>query len=100
VFPFDIEEATFLAPEMDRIMTTNELIATRARALEKRTEDLERMKDMIIREYDFRPGSLVLVRNSSAESGLKNKYEPRYSLKWTGQYQSLGSPRSDYSRTT
>ena len=95
-FPFDIEEATFLAPNLRRAVTTEELIASRARALERRTEDIEEMRQQIwrrrrelagvkaerhrniIRDYDFQRGQLVLVRNSGAEGGLQNKYKPRY----------------------
>jgi hypothetical protein len=96
VFPFDIEEATFLAPNLDRLTTTEDLIAIRARSLEKCEDDLAKMKQMIwkrrqelaghflkkhkhiIKDYDFEPGRLILVRNSSEDSGLKNKYRPRY----------------------
>jgi hypothetical protein len=96
VFPFDVEEATYLAPGLSNLVSTDSLIAIRARQLQKRPEDLESMKRLIweqrrknaglfakknkniIRDFDFTPGKLVLVRNSAAESGLRNKYLPRY----------------------
>lgn len=31
-----------------------------------------------MQDFQFEPGRLVLVRNSADESGLKNKYFPRY----------------------
>jgi hypothetical protein len=95
-FPFDIEEATYLAPSLDRTVSTEELVALRARQLEKREDDLQAMKEAIwkrrrelagefskrnehtIRGYHFEPGRLVLVRNSGDEGGLRNKYKPRY----------------------
>jgi hypothetical protein len=96
VFPFDIEEATYLAPNLNRLVPTTTLIAERLRQLEKRSEDLAKMKETVwirrrelagdflkkyehtVKDYDFQPGRLVLVRNSGDESGLKNKYKPRY----------------------
>ena len=35
-------------------------------------------KENRIRDFNFLPGRLVLVRNSAEDSGLKNKYRPRY----------------------
>jgi hypothetical protein len=64
--------------------------------LEKRELDIQNMRELIwklrrtraaefekkfqhvIKEYDLPPGRLVLVRNSAEDSGLKNKYKPRY----------------------
>lgn len=95
-FPFDIEEATFLSPGLQGIVPTPTLIAIRARQLEKRAEDIEMMRKLVyqyrkklgenflrnnqhvIRDFEFKTGSLVLVRNSAEDSGLKNKYYPRY----------------------
>jgi hypothetical protein len=95
-FPFDIEEATFLAPNIAQLMDSNTLVAIRARQLEKRETDVQNMQQLIwklrrtraaefekkfhhvIKNYDLPPGRLVLVRNSAEDSGLKNKYKPRY----------------------
>jgi hypothetical protein len=95
VFPFDIEEGTFLA-SMDNWVDTTTLLAIRSRQLEKRQSDLQHMQELVwqyrrklgglfaeknaktIKEYNFTPGKLVLVRNSKEDTGLKNKYKPRY----------------------
>ena len=42
LLPFDLAEATDLAPKMDQVMSTEELIAQRAKMLQKRPQDLER----------------------------------------------------------
>ena len=94
VFPFDIEEATYLAPNLSSLLDTETLIAFRARQLEKREDDLRKMKDFVwahrkslagifelrhkhtIRDYDFALGPLVLVHNSAEDTSLKNKYKP------------------------
>jgi hypothetical protein len=95
VFPFDLSEATFLG-NLNIWVSTENILAVRSRQLQKREEDLERIKEMVwqyrrklagifsekhahtIKDYNFGPGKLVMVRNSGAESGLKNKYHPRY----------------------
>jgi hypothetical protein len=87
IFPFDLAEATFLAPLPERgAFTTTDLIAWHARQLQKRTEDLTAIKEKVlkaryssirdfekrfrdfekrfrasIKDYDFAPGALVLV---------------------------------------
>src|ERR1700761_615296 len=96
IMPFDIAEATYLVPELETPKTTEELIALRARQLEKQPEDLERMKQQIwqsrklaasefvrrfetsIRRYNILEGELVLVRNSAKEMDLGKKWKPRY----------------------
>ena len=96
LLPFDLAEATYLAPALAHTMTTADLLAARARQLEKREEDIEMMRQRVykarkqsakefskkfrntIHEFNFLPGKLVLVRNSAAEGGLVNKYFPRY----------------------
>ena len=72
----------------------DDLIALRARQLQKRPEDLatiadrlyeahqESTRDFIKRnantiiDYDFKPGTLVLVRNSAVENELSRKTKP------------------------
>jgi hypothetical protein len=96
LLPFDIEEATYLAPTQDFGMTTEELIAVRAQQLAKRPEELEAMRERVtdyrrgnlerfekkhasqIVDFDFKPGSLVLVRNSRVEESLDRKTKARY----------------------
>ena len=96
VMPFDITEATYLVPELANPLTTDELIALRAKQLEKRDEELEIMRKRLwnarkmaaeefnrrfgrsIKTYDIKPGDLVLVRNSAQEADLGRKWKPRY----------------------
>ena len=96
ILPFDITLATFLVPELTKPLSTADLIATRARQLEKRDADLAAIRENVlksrfasiqhferqfantIRNHDFRPGDLVLVRNSSLDSELRRKTKPRY----------------------
>ena len=94
--PLDIAEATYLAPLVENPLSTEELLAMRARQLQKWPEDLEMMRDRIkkyrnmtrtefikrnqhvIKSYDMPTGSLVLVRNSRIEMELDRKAKPRY----------------------
>ena len=96
ILPFDITLATFLVPDIAKPLSTSELLAIRARQLQKRDEDLaaihdnvlksrfesvrqfERMHEKSLRDFDFKPGALVLVRNSSIETDLGRKSKPRY----------------------
>ncbi|EIN07618.1 hypothetical protein PUNSTDRAFT_26530, partial [Punctularia strigosozonata HHB-11173 SS5] len=98
VLPFDLEEATWLVnyPTGALPTATTDLLAIRARALQKREVDLERLRDQVfaariastsrsviqnatkIIDYDFQPGALVLVRNSENEKNLSGKTNPRY----------------------
>jgi hypothetical protein len=96
VLPFDIIHATYLAPKMQTPLTTVELIAIRARQLQRREEDLALIEERVaksryasieqfrrdninrIREQEFKPGTLVLVRNMKQEHNLSAKHLPRY----------------------
>ncbi|KIJ43124.1 hypothetical protein M422DRAFT_138632, partial [Sphaerobolus stellatus SS14] len=96
VLPFDVVEATFLVPRIDTPLSTIDLIALRARQLEKRIEDLEEIKARVLKaryasiaqfekdnanlivDYDFKEGALVLVRNSAIDTDLSRKTKPRY----------------------
>jgi len=93
ILPFDITLATFLIPNLVKLLTTDELIATHARQLEKHQEDLTNIHDLILKSrfvsarqferhfehsihnFDFQPGDLILVRNPGAEL---DKAKPRY----------------------
>jgi hypothetical protein len=97
LFPFDLSEATYLVPlpNTDPFSTTG-LIAWRARQLQKRRQDLDAIREQVlkarflsikqfeatfknrIKDFDFQPGSLVLVRNSRVEKELNRKTKPRY----------------------
>jgi hypothetical protein len=96
LLPFDIMLATFLVPDVAKPLTTTELITIRTRQLQKRAVDLAAIHDNIvhsrfasvqqfertfentIRDHDFRPGALVLIRNSIIETDLSRKSKPRY----------------------
>jgi len=96
LLPFDILEATYLAPPQDFGISTEDLIATRARQLAKRPEDIARLQDTVTKarctnlerfekrhgsriiDFDFKPGALVLLRNSRIEEALNRKTKPRY----------------------
>ena len=96
LFPFDLAEATYLTPSIDAPMTTEELIARRAIQLQKRPAELERIARLVtdarhayakhfeevnkalIKDHDFTPGSLVLLRNTRVKMELNRKTKPRY----------------------
>jgi hypothetical protein len=96
LLPFDITLATFLIPNLTKPLSTSELIAIRARQLQAREQDLDIIRDNIvksrltsardferryartIKDPSFNPGDLVLVRNSAVESDHSRKTKPRY----------------------
>ena len=96
ILPFDITEASYLLPPPESIMSTTDLIARRAIALQKRSEDLQRIHSKVwqarlnaairfekehsatIKDYDFKLGDLVLERHSKIEKALNTKMRPRY----------------------
>jgi hypothetical protein len=96
ILPLDAAEATWLTLAPTGIISEEDLIAQRARALAKHRIHLDRMKDRIdteklkrlknyerdfkavIKDYVFEPGDLVIVRNTAIESSLDKKMKPRY----------------------
>ncbi|EKM73764.1 hypothetical protein AGABI1DRAFT_49264, partial [Agaricus bisporus var. burnettii JB137-S8] len=94
--PLDVQEATWLVQYPKEIMKTEELIALRAQALAKHTEHVEAMRQRVTKEkerraaqleesnrakiktYDFKPGDLVLVKNSAIEMSADRKMKLRY----------------------
>jgi hypothetical protein len=96
ILPFDLTLATFLVPDLCQPLSTAELLATRARQLQQRQADLDMIHDRIlksryasarqfekqfqntIKDHDFGPGRLVLVRSAGADSELADKTKPRY----------------------
>ena len=106
---FDILKATFLAPSQDFSISTKDLIATRAIQLVKRLEDISAMKDTVTKarmanlvrfktnygshiiNFNFKPGSLVLVRNSHIEESLNRKTKPRYTGPFVVVRKTIGS---------
>jgi hypothetical protein len=97
LLPFDLAEATYLAPAFTKPLPTSDLIALRAIQLQKRPQDLAKVKELVlkarydsirtfnekysnkIRDFDFSPGTLVLVRNSRYDNDVGRKTKPRYS---------------------
>ena len=96
ILPFDITLATFLVPDLTSPLSTADLIATRARQLQTREDDLASIHDNVIKSRlsavqkferqfthslktdSFALGDLVLVRNSAAEVTHQKKMKPRY----------------------
>ena len=96
ILPFDLTEATFLVPKVEKALSYPNLIAIHARQLEKLESNLAVMKDCVlkacytsiaqfekenanhIRDYNFLPGSLILVWNTRIENDLSCKTKPRY----------------------
>ena len=97
LFPFDLAKATFLVPPPDtKPLSSSGLIAWRARQLQKRQEDLESIREHVlkawfesvkhfeaafknrIKDFDFWAGSLVLVRNTRIRKELNQKMKPWY----------------------
>lgn len=95
VLPFDLAKGTYLSPIHTKCISTIELLAQRAIMLLKRPKDLAQVREAInntcwqavqdfekkhisqIMDFNFKPGSLVLVRNSRADKDL-SKHRPRY----------------------
>jgi hypothetical protein len=96
LLPLDFIEATYLAPPPDSILSTTDLITRRAITLQKREEQLEELHSKVfearrkaaerflekheatIKDYDFKKGDLVLLRNSRIEKSHDRKMKPRY----------------------
>jgi hypothetical protein len=96
LLPFDIVESTWLVNPPSRILTHEELLGYRAQALSKHRTFVAAMRERVsenkrrelrefekkyrhtIFDYDFKPGSLVQVRNTSIEKSLDRKMYPRY----------------------
>jgi hypothetical protein len=96
ILPFNIIEANYLLPPPDSLLATTDLIARRAIALQKRAEDLMQLHDrifkehnhaaacferdhtVIIRDFSFKAGDLVLVCNTAVEKALNCKMCLRY----------------------
>ena len=96
ILPFNITLATFLVPDLTSPLSTADLIATRARQLQIRDEDLANIYDNVVKSRlaaahalekrfaqgakptSFKLGDLVLVRNSATETTHLRKMKPRY----------------------
>jgi hypothetical protein len=96
ILPFDIVEANYLLPPPDSLLASTDLIARRAIALQKRPDDLSQLRARVhrhrnlaalkfekehsatVRDFDFKAGALVLIRNTAIEKALNRKMRPRY----------------------
>ena len=85
-----------MSPELGDGVSMTELLAIRAKALLKRDKDLAEMEQKVlkvrwesvrqfeekfrytIKDYNFKPGNLILVWNSKTESEASRKPKPRY----------------------
>jgi hypothetical protein len=85
LLPIDIAEANYLLPPPDSILSTTDLIARRAITLQKRRDQLAKLKTKVyetrvqaaitferehehtINDYNFQLGDLVLIRNTAIE---------------------------------
>jgi hypothetical protein len=97
IFPFDLTEGTFLVvlPDQETFSTTD-LVAWWARQLQKHQQDLNNIKEKVLKahyqsicnfeqcyhrsivDYNFKPGAYILVRNSKVEYELSHKTKPCY----------------------
>ena len=49
LLPFDLAEATYLARDLDRVLSTEGLIALQAKMLMKRPQDLARVREKVLK---------------------------------------------------
>ena len=96
LLPLDITEATYLLPPPNAPLSTTDLIATRAVALQKRRAHLAKLASNVfsacikavihfkqehfstITDYNFKLGDLVLIQNMAIEKSLNHKMRVRY----------------------
>ena len=96
LLPFDISEANYLLPPPDSPLSTTDLIARRAVALQKHREHLAELHSKVhsarlkaaikfekdhshmIRDFDFKTGDFELVRNTAIKKALNWKMRARY----------------------
>ena len=94
--PLDVTEATWLVELPDWVLTDDELIGFRAKALAKHKTHVDKMRarvsedkvkrllqyekdhKAIIKDYNFNLGDLILVRNTAIEKSLDKKMKARY----------------------
>jgi Integrase zinc binding domain/RNase H-like domain found in reverse transcriptase len=96
ILPIDIAEANYLLPPPEAPLTSTDLIARRAITLQKRRAQLTSLQAKVyaarvqaavrfekehantIKDFDFKLGDLVLVRNTAIEKSLNRKMRARY----------------------
>ncbi|KAG6882113.1 hypothetical protein C0993_011863, partial [Termitomyces sp. T159_Od127] len=96
IIPLDLAEATWLVELPEGPLTTEELIGYCAWALAKHYQHVEQMRERVgkdklqwalkfadehkhsIKDYNFKPLDLVLVKNMITESSFSTKMLPRF----------------------
>ncbi|GBE81308.1 Gag-Pol polyprotein [Sparassis crispa] len=78
LFPFNIAEATYLVPYDGREEDLEEVRKCVIRARYKSMEQFAQEFHATIKSYNFKPGDIVLVRNSRINMELNCKMKPRY----------------------
>ncbi|KIJ14891.1 hypothetical protein PAXINDRAFT_12167 [Paxillus involutus ATCC 200175] len=79
LFPFDLAEATYLVLLPDK--QQEDLDEIRSKVPKSRFASIKQFKETFknrIKDYNFSPGSLVLVQNSRVEKELNRKTKPWY----------------------
>jgi hypothetical protein len=95
LLPIDIAEANYLLPPPDSVLSTINLIARHAITLQKRRDQLSKLKSQVyaarikaaitferqhrntVNDYNFKLGDLVLIWNMAIEKALNRKMRPR-----------------------
>ncbi|EJC97476.1 uncharacterized protein FOMMEDRAFT_99171, partial [Fomitiporia mediterranea MF3/22] len=88
---FDLNKAMYLVPPEGSLLTTEELVVIQAQQLQKRPDNLTQMMECVwntceryakhfaevncnrIKDYNFAPGTLVLIHNSKVSNDLGRK---------------------------
>ena len=96
LLPFDIAESNYLLPPPESVLSTTDLIARQAIALQKRFSHLSQLHSKVyearikaavrfeeehantIKDYNFSLGDLVLICHTAIEKSLNCKMRPRY----------------------
>lgn len=96
VLPLDLAEATFLVEDFKRGISTEELLVLRAQQIFKHPDNVQRASETLkkarftskaqfekrfhkrLTRTKYKPGELVLVRNTAIEMSHDRKSKPRY----------------------
>jgi hypothetical protein len=96
ILPFDLSEASFMVNGFTTNMSSSDLLALRIRQLERHPEDILQAAQTLrdarfrskaqfeqkfhrkLRNSVYKPGDLVLIRNTPVEKELNRKTKPRY----------------------
>jgi len=94
VLPFDIDEATYLVLPPDTVLSDEDLLAHWEKEFLKHQTDLDDLRQHVhaahlshmdrfswehaskIKDYNFTPGSLILIQNTRFEKSLNRKMRP------------------------